>query len=121
MDRHSHSARTVGLLAYSGCMGIAAAQTATPWHRHYIELGRGQHQQNYREQDAGGRTADGILDTETGHRDHISAALRWQTENSCSLNLQAQRETGPTDYNCHLQSNRLTPPRVTWPVATCLM
>ncbi len=84
-------------------------------HNRYAELTRGQHQQNYREQDTGGLTADGTLDTETGHQDQISAALRWQTAGGWLLNLQAQRETGATDYNGYLQSGNgsLTPLRTT--------
>jgi hypothetical protein len=116
MGKFSRSALTVGLLTYAACMGSAAAQTPASWHAHnrYIELARGQHQQNYREQDTNGLTADGILDTETGHQDHISAALRWQTENGWLLNLQAQRQTGATDYNGYLQSGSgLTPFRTT--------
>lgn len=96
-------------------MGIAVAQTATPWHLHnrYIELSAGQHQQNYREQDTGGLTADGTLDTETGHQDHIGAALRWQTENGWIAQLEVQRQSGATSYNGYKQASngQLTPYR----------
>lgn len=117
MGKPSYSALVAGLLTCAGCMGTAVAQTPVPWHDYnrYIELSAGQHQQNYREQDTGGLTADGILDTETGHQDHISAALRWQTASGWLLNLQAQRETGATDYKGYLQSGNgsLTPFRTT--------
>lgn len=97
--------------------GLALAQQSAAWavHNRYAELSSGLHQQNYREQDTGGLTTDGTLDTETGHQHQISAALRWQTENGWLLHLQAQRETGATDYNGYLQSGSgsLTPFRTT--------
>lgn len=114
MGKRLYLTLAVGFFTGAACMGTAAAQTPLPWHvyNRYVELSAGQHQQNYREQDTNGLTADGVLDTETGHQDHIAAALRWQTENGWLLNLQAQRETGPTNYNGYLQtSSGLTPYR----------
>ncbi|MBH2009222.1 MAG: hypothetical protein I8H71_05935 [Xanthomonadaceae bacterium] len=94
---------------------VQSAPYSWAGHNRYTELTRGQHQQNYREQETQGLTADGVLNTETGHQDHISAALRWQTPDGWLLNLQAQRETGPTDYNGYLQSGNgsMTPLRTT--------
>jgi hypothetical protein len=96
MGRHSHSALAVGLLTYAACMGSAAAQTPPPWHAYnrYIELSAGQHQQNYREQDTGGLTADGTLDAETGSQSHIAVALGWQSASSSLVHVQAVRQSG---------------------------
>ncbi len=82
------------------------AQTSESWAKHnrYIELYSGSHQQNYQEEDTQGLTTNGILDSETGSQEHFGAAVRWQATNGWLVHLQAQRQSGTTHYNGHLQS-----------------
>lgn len=82
-------------------------------HNRYAELNTGTYQQNYREQDTQGLTVDGTLDTETGNQNNIGLALRWQTTGGWLLHLQAQRQSGVTDYKGYLQAGNgsLTPYR----------
>jgi len=80
-------------------------------------------QQDYREIDTQGLTADGILNTEKGHWQGNALQARWQGQlpigttamaTRLPLWLQAQtaQATGQTDYNGYLQSgNTLTPYR----------
>jgi len=84
-------------------------------HNRYIEAYAGSHNQDYQEQDTQGLTTNGVLDTETGNQDHIGLALRWQTSGGWLMQLQAQRQSGTTNYNGYLQSGggSLTPYRAT--------
>jgi hypothetical protein len=68
----------------------------------------GQRQQDYLEADTLGVTPNGVLDTETGSQSHIGIALRWQTTNHWMVHLQAQRQSGVTDYNGYLQAGNGT-------------
>lgn len=79
-------------------------------HNRYAELSGGDYQQDYREQDTQGLTPDGTLDTETGKQSSIGIALRWQTANHWLVHLQAQRQSGVTNYQGYLQAGTtLTP------------
>lgn len=79
---------------------------STAWRdqNRYIELSVGQRNQKYQEADTYGLTNDGVLDTETGHQEHTSVSLRWQTTNNFLIQLQAQRQSGVTKYKGYLQS-----------------
>lgn len=105
---------------------MAAAQSASPasdepfqlvadasWanQNRFAEISVGQRQQNYLETDTQALTPNGVLDTETGNQSHIGIALRWQTVNHWLVHLQAQRQSGVTDYNGYLQAGNgtLTP------------
>jgi len=107
---------------------MAAAQEATPasdaplplviatsWasQNRFVEVSAGQRQQDYQESDTQGLTSNGVLDTETGSQNHIGIALRWQTSTHWLVQLQAQRQSGATDYNGYLQlgDGSLTPYR----------
>ena len=96
---------------------MAWAQTPPQWasHNRYIEVATGAHQQNYREQDTSGLTANGTLNTETGSQSTAHLAGRWQTDQGWLLHLQATRQSGVTDYNGYLQvgNGTLTPYRAT--------
>jgi hypothetical protein len=101
----------------------ANAQTADwPAHNRSIAL-QGLHtQQNYREIDTSGQTADGSFNTERGHWQGTALQLRWQ---GTALQLRWQGQAGPvplwlqaqtthssgqTDYQGYLQSgSQLTP------------
>jgi hypothetical protein len=68
----------------------------------FVEVSGGQRHQDYQESDTQGLTSNGVLDTETGKQSHIGIALRWQTSTHWLLHLQAQRQSGATDYNGYL-------------------
>lgn len=91
------------------------AQKPHHWaqYNRFVELAAGKHQQNYREQDLSGQTADGVLNAETGNQDAIRTTVRWQTDSDWLVQLQANRQSGVTRYNGYLQSNSgsLTPYR----------
>lgn len=108
-------------------LGVASAQTATEdlyatssyvipsapsfeWaaQNRFIEIFGGQHEQNYLETDTLGLTPNGVLDTETGQQNHVGISLRWQTDNHLLVHLQAQRQSGVTDYNGYLQASNGT-------------
>jgi len=107
---HSHLCAVLLLLP-----SMVWAQESLRWaeNNRFVAFAAGQHQQNYREQDLGGQTVDGILNTETGSQNAISATLRWQTNNHWLVQLQADRQSGVTRYNGYLQSSTgsLTPYR----------
>lgn len=89
--------------------GVALAQSpaeAVQWaqYNRYVEVAAGVQQQDYREQDISGLTTDGVLDTETGRQSAFGAALRWQTDSGWLVQLQAQRQSGATDYSGYLQT-----------------
>lgn len=105
---------------------MATAQQTVPeepiWHlsrtswaeqNRFLEVFTGQRQQDYRETDTQALTRNGVLDTETGNQNHIGVALRWQTANGWLMHLQAQRQSGATDYSGYLQAGNgsLTPYR----------
>lgn len=100
-----------GLAASLLLCGAVHAQTentnANTWpaHNRYVALTLGQQQQQYRELDTQGLTANGTLNTETGRQQHLGAALSWQTDNGWLLGLDAQRQTGATAYNGYLQAD----------------
>lgn len=81
------------------------AQKPHHWaqYNRFVELAAGKHQQNYREQDLSGQTADGILNSETGNQNDIRATMRWQTDSHWMVQLQANRQSGVTQYNGYLQ------------------
>jgi len=119
----SSSAVCLAVLTSASSLALAQQATNQPieqtaptfWtqHNRYAELNTGTYQQNYREQDTQGLTADGSLDTETGDQNSIGLALRWQTTGGWLLHLQAQRQSGVTDYRGYLQAGNgsLTPYR----------
>jgi len=80
-------------------------------HNRFVEVFGGQRQQDYQEADTQGLTPNGVLDTETGNQNHIGIALRWQTANHWLVHLQAQQQSGVTQYNGYLQAGNgvLTP------------
>lgn len=84
---------------------VAWAQESLRWaeNNRFAAFAAGQHQQNYREQDLGGQTVDGILNIETGSQSAINATVRWQTNNHWLVQLQANRQSGVTRYNGYLQ------------------
>ena len=105
---------------------MATAQQTVPeepiWHlsriswaeqNRFLEVFTGQRQQDYREADTQALTRNGVLDTETGDQNNIGLALRWQTTGGWLLHLQAQRQSGVTDYRGYLQAGNgsLTPYR----------
>jgi hypothetical protein len=96
------------------CAASASAQAADwPAHNRSTNL-QGLHtQQNYREIDTNGQTADGSFNTERGHWQGTGLQLRWQGHaGPVPLWLQAQtsRSSGQTDYQGYLQSgSQLTP------------
>jgi hypothetical protein len=69
----------------------------------FVELFVGQRHQDYLESDHQGLTPNGVLDTETGNLEHLGLALRWQGATDWLLHLQAQRQSGVTDYNGYMQ------------------
>ncbi len=97
------------------CAGFAQSSTTAEWSRRnqFAEVNLGSYLQNYREHDLSGRTAGGILDSESGRQSHLAARLRWQFDSGWLIQLQADRQSGPTNYDGHLQSSggALTPYR----------
>jgi hypothetical protein len=114
----------LGLLLLCGAVATAQQETSiepgqrstiTSWvaQNRYLELFAGQHQQDYREIDTLARTGNGILDSENGAQSDVGLALRWQSTAGWLFHLQAQRQSGATDYNGYLQAGNgsLTPYR----------
>jgi hypothetical protein len=106
----------------AGAAPAAQAQASLAAHNRTISLQALSLQQNYRETDTQGLTADGTLNTERGHWQGTALQGRWQGQltlgalatHSLPLWLQAHtaQATGQTDYNGYLQSgNTLTPYR----------
>lgn len=85
---------------------VAAQQASATWadKNRFVEISGGSRLQNYRETDTNALTSNGILNTETGQQDHIGLALRWQGISGWLFHLQAQRQSGTTDYNGYLQT-----------------
>lgn len=92
---------------------LSAQPSVWPEQNRFLEIFAGSRQQDYRENDATGQSGTDVLDTETGQQSHIGVALRWQTAQGWLFHLQAQRQSGATDYNGYLQtgSGSLTPYR----------
>ena len=95
-----------GALVWASLAPTHAQAQATTWpaHNRYFELSAGQQQQNCREQDTQGITANGTLNTETGRQQNLGAAISFQTTSGWLLGLNAQRQTGATAYNGYLQA-----------------
>ena len=117
--RPLHRALWVLLPAVPGMSLAYAAADLWASHNRQLQIAALQTQQNYRETDTQGLTADGTLNTERGHWQGTALQGRWQGElalatHSLPLWLQAQtaQATGQTDYNGYLQSgSTLTPYR----------
>ena len=94
-------------------VGAQESPLQQPWHsqNRYLELGAGQQQQAYREQDSYALTPDGVLNSESGRQDALHIAVRWQAPWGGFAAVQAQRQSGPTAYKGYLQSGSgaLTP------------
>ncbi len=93
-----------GALVWASLAPTHAQATTWPAHNRYVELSAGQQQQNYREVDTQGLTANGTLNTETGRQQNLGAAISYQTTSGWLLSLNAQRQTGATAYNGYLQA-----------------
>ena len=98
------SVATLALLSFSAAHAQTENTSTWPHHNRYVALNVGQQQQNYRELDTQGITTNGTLNTETGRQRHLGAAISYQTTSGWLLGLDAQRQTGATDYSGYLQA-----------------
>lgn len=81
----------------------------------FLEIFVGRQRQDYQEFDTTGAASNGILNTETGVQRHMGVAYRLQTSKGWLFHLQAQRQSGVTDYDGYLRqaNGSLTPFRST--------
>jgi hypothetical protein len=98
-------------LSQEASVAFAEPAPAFMAHNRFLQAAFGAHEQDYRELDTRGLTADGILDRENGTQRAALATLRWQFRSGVLVQLEARRVTGPTTYRGYLQSggSSLTP------------